>query len=125
MASNETGSAGNTIRRHMSTLDSGHDRTAEETDKNCIGSLKQKNNFRTCFWRSKSERFSGVMRIGSMTSQFEDFKSEIVAILAEHVIPFPPQAAVAGTPIQVFDKKALYGAWRGADRSMTVISPSA
>jgi hypothetical protein len=42
MASNETGSAGNTIRRHMSTLDSGHDRTAEETDKNCIGSLKQK-----------------------------------------------------------------------------------
>ncbi len=60
-----------------------------------------------------------------MTGQFEDFKSEIVAILAEHVIPFPPQAAVAGTPIQIFDKKALYGSWRGADRAMTVISPSA
>ena len=35
-----------------------------------------------------------------MTGQFQDFKSEIVARLAEHLIPFVQQAAVVETLVQ-------------------------
>jgi hypothetical protein len=96
----------------------------EETDKNCVVSLEQKNNFRTCVGRSKSEHFSGVVRIASMTGQFEDFKSEIVAILAEHVIPFPPQAAVAGGSRGRQSRAAVAGGSRGRQSRAAVAGGS-
>jgi len=44
--------------------------------------------------------FSARMPITSMTGQFVDFKSEIVAWLAEHLIPFVQLATAAETLIQ-------------------------
>ena len=40
----------------------------------------------------------------SMTGEFQDFKSEIVARLAEHLIPFVQQAAAAETLVQDFER---------------------
>ena len=45
----------------------------------------------------------------SMTGEFEDFKSEIVARLAEHLIPFVQQAAAAETLIQDFERGLFDG----------------
>jgi len=44
----------------------------------------------------------------SMTGEFQDFKSEIVARLAEHLIPFVQQAAAAETLVQDFERGLVY-----------------
>ena len=53
---------------------------------------------------SKFVAFLGKEPIMSMTGEFEDFKSEIVARLAEHLIPFVQQAAAAETLVQDFER---------------------
>ena len=47
--------------------------------------------------------FSARKSVLSMTGEFQDFKSEIVARLAEHLIPFVQQAA-AETLVQDFER---------------------
>ena len=53
--------------------------------------------------------FLGKKRIMRMTGEFEDFKSEIVARLAEHLIPFVQQAAAAETLIHDFERGLFDG----------------
>ena len=48
--------------------------------------------------------FSARKCVLSMTGEFQDFKSEIVARLAEHLIPFVQQAAAAETLVQDFER---------------------
>ena len=45
----------------------------------------------------------------TMTGEFEDFTSEIVAWLAEHLIPFVQQAVAAETLIHVFERGLFNG----------------
>ena len=47
---------------------------------------------------------SGREPMISMTGEFKDFNSEIVARLAEHLIPFVQQAAAAETLVQDFER---------------------
>jgi hypothetical protein len=53
---------------------------------------------------SKFVAFLGKEPILRMTGEFQDFKSEIVARLAEHLIPFVQQAAAAETLVQDFER---------------------
>ena len=61
-------------------------------------------------WVYENPRYFSASKVeSSLTGQFEDCKREIVAWLAEHLIPFVPQAAAAETLIHVFERGLFNG----------------
>ena len=61
-------------------------------------------------WVYENPRYFSASKVASsLTGQFEDCKRAIVAGLAEHLIPFVPQAAAAETLIHVFERGLFNG----------------
>ena len=61
-------------------------------------------------WVYENPRYFSASKVASsLTGEFEDFKRAIVAGLAEHLIPFVPQAAAAETLIHVFERGLFDG----------------
>ena len=69
-----------------------------------IGDAEKRPQYDDALGLSKFVAFLGKGPILSMTGEFQDFKSEIVARLAEHLIPFVQQAAAAETLVQDFER---------------------
>jgi len=59
-----------------------------------------------------------------MTGEFQDFKSEIVARLAAHLIPFVQQAAAAETLIQDFERELFDGLLPVGGKMMDIFLPA-